>query len=108
MEYGCPSPDRGHRCDTSSQDRDFLPAAEIVGDIGASLDLLRATLKPSIDPAHLALAGKARGINITEASQIGPALREGLASPVPFFISIPVDSSENIALMEQVHADFLN
>ena len=90
------------------QDRDFLPAAEIVGDIGASLDLLRATLKPSIDPAHLALAGKARGINITEASQIGPALREGLASPVPFFISIPVDSSENIALMEQVHADFLN
>jgi acetolactate synthase-1/2/3 large subunit len=248
------------------QDRDFLPSAEIVGDIGASLDLLRANPKPSIDPAHLALAGKARteidktvaeggrlagfpvhplrivhelmqvvtpettvaldvgsnyiwmnryfpvrsprqvlvsngqqtlgvalpwaiaanlarpdrpvisvsgdggfmfssteletavrlgarfvhlvwdsgsydmvgfqevahygraagvklghvdiakfaeafgarGVNITDPSQIGPALREGLASPVPFLISIPVDYSENIALMEQVHADVLN
>jgi len=248
------------------QDRDFLPSAEIVGDIGASLDLLCANLKPSIDPAHLALAGKARaeidkivadgatlagcpvhplrivhelmqvvtpettvaldvgsnyiwmnryfpahsprqvlvsngqqtlgvalpwaiaanlarpdrpvisvsgdggfmfssteletavrlgarfvhlvwdsgsydmvefqevahygraagvklghvdiakfaeafgarGVNITDASQIGPALREGLASPVPFLISIPVDYSENIALMKQVHADVLN
>lgn len=248
------------------QDRDFLPAAEIVGDIGASLDLLRATLKPSIDPAHIALAGKARaeidkivaeggtlagcpvhplrivhelmqvvtpettialdvgsnyiwmnryfpahsprqvlvsngqqtlgvalpwaiaanlarpdrpvisvsgdggfmfssteletavrlgarfvhlvwdsgsydmvefqevahygraagvklghvdiakfaeafgarGVNITDASQIGQALQEGLASPVPFFISIPVDYSENIELMKQIHTGILN
>lgn len=248
------------------QDRDFLPSAELVGDIGESLDLLRAQLKPSIDPAHLALAGKARaeidatvaggaahggcpvhplriiheltkvvtpettvaldvgsnyiwmnryfpaavprqvlvsngqqtlgvalpwaiaanlarpgrpvisisgdggfmfssteletavrlgarfvhivwdsgsydmvafqeqarygktagvtlghvdiakfaeafgarGVNITDPSQIAGALSEGLASPVPFFISIPVDYSKNIHLMEQVHGSALN
>jgi acetolactate synthase-1/2/3 large subunit len=61
-----------------------------------------------VDIAKFAEAFGARGVNITDPSQIGPALREGLASPVPFLISIPVDYSENIALMEQVHADVLN
>jgi putative ABC transport system permease protein len=50
----------------------------------------------------------ARGVNITDASQIAPALREGLASAVPFLISIPVDYSKNIDLMEQVHGSALN
>lgn len=31
------------------------------------------------------------------------ALDEGLASPVPFLISIPVDYSENLALMKDLH-----
>ncbi len=51
------------------QDRDFLPSAEIVGDIGASLDLLRGLLKPSIDPAYLTLAGQDR------AGSTSPTLR---------------------------------
>jgi acetolactate synthase-1/2/3 large subunit len=61
-----------------------------------------------VDIAKFAEAFGARGINITDASQLGPALQEGLASPVPFFISIPVDYSENLQLMEQVHAGVLN
>ena len=61
-----------------------------------------------VDIAKFAEAFGARGVNITDASQIGPALLEGLASPVPFFISIPVDYSHNIQLMEQVHGSVLN
>jgi acetolactate synthase-1/2/3 large subunit len=61
-----------------------------------------------VDIAKFAEAFGARGVNITDASQIAPALREGLASPVPFLISIPVDYSKNIHLMEQVHGSALN
>ncbi len=61
-----------------------------------------------VDIAKFAEAFGARGVNITDASQIAPALQEGLASPVPFFISIPVDYSENIQLMEHVHESALN
>jgi acetolactate synthase-1/2/3 large subunit len=61
-----------------------------------------------VDIAKFAEAFGARGVNITDASQIGQALQEGLASPVPFFISIPVDYSENIELMKQIHTGILN
>ena len=37
-----------------------------------------------VDIAKFAEAFGARGVNITDASQIGAALQEGLASPVPF------------------------
>jgi acetolactate synthase-1/2/3 large subunit len=61
-----------------------------------------------VDIAKFAEAFGARGVNITNASQIASALQEGLASPVPFFISIPVDYSGNIELMKQVHGTALN
>lgn len=61
-----------------------------------------------VDIAKFADAFGARGVNITAASQIGPALEEGLASPVPFLIAIPVDYSENMQLMEQVHDGVFN
>ncbi len=61
-----------------------------------------------VDIAKFAEAFGARGVNITAASQIADALQEGLASPLPFFISIPVDYSNNIELMQQVHDGSLN
>ncbi len=61
-----------------------------------------------VDLAKFAEAFGARGVNITDASQIAPALQEGLASPVPFFLSIPVDYSHNLQLMEQVRGSALN
>lgn len=61
-----------------------------------------------VDIAKFAEAFGARGVNITDAAQIADALQEGLASPVPFFISIPVDYSHNIELMQQVHGGSLN
>ncbi len=61
-----------------------------------------------VDIAKFAEAFGARGVNVTDASQIAGALQEGLASPVPFFISIPVDYSHNLQLMEQVHGSALN
>lgn len=61
-----------------------------------------------VDIPQFAAAFGARGVNISSAEEIAPALAEGLASPVPFFISIPVDYSENIKLMEQVRSDCLN
>lgn len=61
-----------------------------------------------VDIAQFAAAFGARGVNISSADEIAPALAEGLASPVPFFLSIPVDYSENVKLMEQVRGDCLN
>jgi len=61
-----------------------------------------------VDIVKFAEAFGARGVNITDAAQIADALREGLASPVLFFISIPVDYSHNIELMQQVHGGSLN
>lgn len=49
--------------DTIPADRDnaFLPAAEIIGDLGASLAALRAALPGGVDPAHVAAAKDAAG-----------------------------------------------
>ena len=49
-----------------------------------------------------------RGVAIRKAAELGPALREGLASPVPFLIQIPVDYSENLSLMKELRATALN
>lgn len=61
-----------------------------------------------VDIPQFAAAFGAKGVNITSAGDIAPALAEGLASPVPFFLSLPVDYSENIKLMEQVRDGCLN
>ncbi len=61
-----------------------------------------------VDIAAFAQAFGARGRNITDASELAAALDEGLASPVPFLISIPVDYSENLALMKDLHAKAVN
>lgn len=37
-----------------------------------------------VDIAKFTEAFGAAGVNITDASKIGPALQEGLASPIPF------------------------
>ncbi len=49
--------------DTIPADRDnaFLPAAEIIGDLGASLSALREALPGGTDPAHVAAAQAAAG-----------------------------------------------
>jgi len=49
-----------------------------------------------------------RGVAIRKVADLGPALREGLDSPVPFLIQIPVDYSENLSLMKELHARALN
>lgn len=43
----------------ADQDNAFLPKAELVGDIGSSLDLLAPRLRMNIDPTHVANAQKA-------------------------------------------------
>lgn len=45
----------------ADEDNDFLPRAELIGDIGASLDLLVQRLRLAIDLAHVAAARKAAG-----------------------------------------------
>lgn len=49
-----------------------------------------------------------RGVAIQKVTELGPALREGLASPVPFLIQIPVDYSENLSLMKDLRVTALN
>lgn len=61
-----------------------------------------------VDIAKFAEAFGARGRNVTDASEIAAALDEGLASPVPFLISIPVDYSENMELMKDLHQKAIN
>ena len=61
-----------------------------------------------VDIPKFAEAFGCRGVAIRKAAELGPALREGLASPVPFLIQIPVDYSENLSLMKELHATALN
>lgn len=61
-----------------------------------------------VDIAKFAEAFGARGRNVTDASEIAAALDEGLASPVPFLISIPVDYSENMELMKDLNQKAIN
>ncbi|HVE15247.1 MAG TPA: thiamine pyrophosphate-dependent enzyme, partial [Chthoniobacterales bacterium] len=56
-----------------------------------------------IDIVSLAAAFGCKGVQITHPDELAPALREGLASPVPFLINIPIDYSENLGLMQQIH-----
>ena len=49
-----------------------------------------------------------KGYRITEADQLGPVLREALQQSVPVLIDIPIDYSQNIKLMQDVHQDFFH
>ena len=61
-----------------------------------------------VDVAKFAEAFGARGVNVTDASHVAAALEEGLASPVPFIIGIPVDYSDNSELMKTANPKALN
>jgi len=56
-----------------------------------------------IDIVSFATAFGCKGVQITHPDELAPALREGLASSVPFLINIPIDYSENLGLMQQIH-----
>jgi thiamine pyrophosphate-dependent acetolactate synthase large subunit-like protein len=49
-----------------------------------------------------------KGYRITDADQLGPVLREALQQSVPVLIDIPIDYSQNIKLMQDVHQDFIH
>ncbi|MFM7674073.1 MAG: thiamine pyrophosphate-dependent enzyme [Synechococcus sp.] len=61
-----------------------------------------------VDVAAFAQAFGCQGIRITAVDQLGPALREALAQPVPVLIDIPIDYSQNSKLMQNVHQDFIH
>lgn len=49
-----------------------------------------------------------KGYRIQSAEELGPVLREALQSPAPVLIDIPIDYSENLKLMQNVHQDFIH
>ena len=49
-----------------------------------------------------------RGYTIESADQLGPVLREALTLDVPVLIDIPIDYSDNMKLMQDVHQDFIH
>jgi len=49
-----------------------------------------------------------KGYQISSADQLGPVLREGLQQSVPVLIDIPIDYSQNLKLMQNVHQDFIH
>ena len=49
-----------------------------------------------------------KGYQITSADQLGPVLREALQQSVPVLIDIPIDYSQNLKLMQNVHQDFIH
>jgi len=48
------------------------------------------------------------GYRISSADQLGPVLREALQQTVPVLIDIPIDYSQNLKLMQDVHQDFIH
>lgn len=53
-------------------------------------------------PAYAAAFG-CTGVRINHPDELAPALLEGLASPVPYLIDIPIDYSDNLDLMRDLH-----
>ena len=49
-----------------------------------------------------------KAYRITSADQLGPVLREALQQAVPVLIDIPIDYSQNLKLMQDVHQDFIH
>ena len=49
-----------------------------------------------------------KGYRISSADQLGPVLREALQQTVPVLIDIPIDYSQNLKLMQDVHQDFIH
>jgi acetolactate synthase-1/2/3 large subunit len=47
----------------------------------------------NVDFAAMAVACGARGVNIKAASELGPALREALASNMPTVIQVPMENA---------------
>jgi acetolactate synthase-1/2/3 large subunit len=60
------------------------------------------------DVVGFAEAFGCKGYKITNADQLGPALREALQKEVPVLIDIPIDYSQNFKLMQDVHQDFVH
>ncbi|CAN5535179.1 acetolactate synthase AlsS [soil metagenome] len=56
-----------------------------------------------IDVVAFAESFGCKGIQISHPDELAPALREALASPVPVLINIPIDYSDNLKLMHEVH-----
>lgn len=56
-----------------------------------------------VDVVKYAEAFGARGFQIQSADQLGPTLRTALSMDGPVLIGIPVDYSDNLSLMKQVH-----
>jgi len=61
----------------------------------------------SYDVVAYAKSFGCQGYRITDPDQLGPVLKEALASPVPVLIDIPIDYSDNSQLMQNVRQDFL-
>lgn len=62
----------------------------------------------TIDVVAYATAFGCRGIKIQHPDELANALCEGLASEVPMLIDIPIDYSENMRLMEDIHQEFIH
>lgn len=60
------------------------------------------------DVEAFAQAFGAKGYTISAADQLGPVLREALQQTVPVLIDIPIDYSQNLKLMQDVHQDFIH
>ena len=60
------------------------------------------------DVEAFAAAFGCKGYRISDANQLGPVLREALLADCPVLIDIPIDYSENLKLMQNVHQDFIH
>ena len=60
------------------------------------------------DVEAFAAAFGCKGYRINDADQLGPVLREALQADCPVLIDIPIDYSDNLKLMQNVHQDFIH
>ena len=60
------------------------------------------------DVVAFAQAFGCQGYCISSADQLAPVLREALQQTVPVLIEIPIDYSQNLKLMQNVHQDFIH
>jgi acetolactate synthase-1/2/3 large subunit len=60
------------------------------------------------DVETFAAAFACKGYRITDADQLGPVLRQALQADCPVLIDIPIDYSDNLKLMQNVHQDFIH
>jgi acetolactate synthase-1/2/3 large subunit len=49
-----------------------------------------------------------KGYRIASADQLGPVLREALQQTLPVLIDIPIDDSQNLRLIQDLHRDFFH
>ena len=60
------------------------------------------------DVVMFAEAFGAKGYTMQNADELGPALKDALIQPLPALINVPVDYSENIRLMQNIHQEFIH